>query len=295
MREEDVLSNPALNLDDATRRSYFENGYCASRGAIGEDWLSRLRPALDALVEKSRSLTKSDGTYDLEDGHSSDNPRLRRISFLDDLDPVFWDFCTESPLVDIAADLLGPNVRFRECIINFKWAGGGQEVRWHQDIPFYPHTNLSVAQFLIALEDVGIEQGPLQVVPGSHRKTIFDHYSDSDEWLGYISDTELDKAGVEDAIALTGPAGTVTVHHCATVHGSAQNLSALGRPVLLVGYGACDAVAYTAPNYPSSNYGKVIRGTEARYAHHEPVDLRLPPDWSGGYTSIFAHQAEESS
>jgi len=36
----------------------------------------------------------------------------------------------------------------------------------------------------------------------------------------------------------------------------------------------------------------VVRGQESRYAQHDPVDLRLPPDWSNGYTSIFAHQEE---
>ena len=31
----------------------------------------------------------------------------------------------------------------------------------------------------------------------------------------------------------------------------------------------------------------------ARWAHHDPRPCLLPPDWSGGYTSIFAVQQEE--
>lgn len=292
MREDHILSQAPLLLSQSQRQAYFDEGYAVCDQVIGVDWLARLNAALAALVDRSRSLTQPDGTYDLEQGHSAEAPRLRRIAFLDDLDEVFWEFCTKSPLVDVAADLLGPDVRFRECMINFKWAGGGQEVRWHQDIPFYPHTNLSSAQFLVLLDDVGMEQGPLQVVPGSHREQIFDHYDAQDHWLGYIPDSKLDQAGIDRAVPLTGKVGTVTVHHCATVHGSAQNLSAKGRPTLLVGYNACDALPYTAPAYPSSHHGQVVRGSEARFAHHEPVDLRLPPDWSTGYTSIFAHQAK---
>ena len=45
----------------------------------------------------------------------------------DDLDFEFWGICTDSVIPDIAADLLGPNVRFREIMLNFKWAGGGAE------------------------------------------------------------------------------------------------------------------------------------------------------------------------
>ncbi len=292
MRAETILAQPPLILDQVQRQTYFDDGYAVCDRVIGAEWLGRLNDAISALVEKSRAITASDGTYDLEPGHTADNPRLRRVAFLDDLDAVFWEFCTQSPLVDVAADLLGPDVRFRECMINFKWSGGGQEVRWHQDIPFYPHTNLSSAQFLVLLDDVGMEQGPLQVVPGSHKKTIFDHYDADENWLGYIPDEKLGDAGIQHAVPLTAKAGSVTVHHCATVHGSAQNLSTKGRPTLLVGYNACDALPYTAPAYPSTHHGQVVRGEEARFAHHEPVDLRLPPDWSTGYTSIFAHQAK---
>jgi ectoine hydroxylase-related dioxygenase (phytanoyl-CoA dioxygenase family) len=290
MRQEDVLSHPPRILTQDERESFFDQGYLVKERIIARDWLDKLNGGIALLVEKSRKLTKSDGTFDLESGHSADNPRLRRIAFLDDLDPMFWDFCKNSNLADLAADLLGPDVRFRECIINIKWAGGGQEVKWHQDIPFYPLTNLSVAQFLVCLNDVGPEQGPLQVVPGSHKGPIYEHYDDDDNWLGYIPEDRLADAGLDRAVELTGPAGTVTVHHCCELHASRANLSKIGRPVLIVGFAACDAMPYTPVAYPSANYGTVVRGNEARYSHHEALDMRMPPDWSGGYTSIFEHQ-----
>ena len=39
------------------------------------------------------------------------------------------DHHTESLLPDLAADLVGPDVKFRESTINFKRAGCGAEVR----------------------------------------------------------------------------------------------------------------------------------------------------------------------
>ena len=290
MRPDDVLSSPARVLEQAERAFFFDQGYVVKPRIISDDWITRLNAGIDALVERTRGMTASDGVFDLEPGHTAENPRLRRIAFLDDLDEIFWDFCINSNLADMAADLMGPDVRFRECMINIKWQGGGQEVKWHQDIPFYPLTNLSVAQFLVCLKDVGTAQGPLQVVPGSHKGPIYEHYDADDNWLGYIPPSQLAEAGLDNAVDLTGPAGTVTVHHSATLHASRANLSDRGRPVLIVGYAACDAMPYTAPAYTSRHYNQVVRGAPARYAHHAPLDLRMPLDWSGGYTSIFDHQ-----
>lgn len=287
-----VLAQPARILDQTEREFFFDNGYVIKERAIGSDWIARLNDALDKLIDKSRDLTRSDGTYDLETGHTRDDPRLRRIAYLDALDPVFWEFCKDSALPDLAADLLGPDVRFREALINIKWAGGGQEVKWHQDLPFYPLTNRTVAQFLICLDDVGPEQGPLMVVPGSHTGPFYNHYDDDDTWLGFIPDDRLTDAGLDRAVDLTGPAGTVTVHDCTTLHASKANLSDRSRPVLIVTYCACDAMAYTPVAYPTENYKTVVRGTEAKRPRHEVFQIRMPPDWSAGYTSIFDHQEE---
>jgi len=175
---------------------------------------------------------------------------------------------------------------------NFKWAGGGAEVKWHQDIVFYPHTNVGTCQFLVMLKDVGPEQGPLQVIPGSHKGPLLEHYDADGNWNGAITDEDVAKAGPGKAVVLTGPIGTVSVHHSCAIHGSEPNMSNKGRPAFVITYSAADAVAYTAPPYPSSHYGQLVRGSEPRYAHHEDLQMPLPPDWSDGYTSILAHQDE---
>ncbi len=290
MRSSDVLSHQARVLTQDEREFFFDQGYVVKKEIISKDWIAKLNDGVARLVEKSRALTASDGVFDLEPDHAADNPRLRRIAYMDDLDDVFWDFAKTSNLPDLAADLMGPDVRFREVMLNIKWQGGGQEVKWHQDIPFYPMTNFSVAQFLVCLDDVGSEQGPLLVVPESHKGPLYDHYDDEDNWLGFIPDERLSQANLDSAVELTGPAGTVTVHHCRSLHASRANLSDRSRPVLIIGYAAADNRPYVAPAYRSKNYDTLVRGADARFSHHEPGDMRLPPDWSDGYTSIFDHQ-----
>jgi hypothetical protein len=68
----------------------------------------------------------------------------------------------------------------------------------------------------------------------------------------------------------------------------------MGRPLLLNTLSSADAFAYTYNPLTTRYYGQVIRGEPARWSHHDPRPCLMPPDWSGGYTSIFALQQEES-
>ena len=59
------------------------------------------------------------------------------------------------------------------------------------------------------------------------------------------------------------------------------------------GRSAANAMPYTYNPLESKYYGAIVRGKPARWAYHDPRPCLLPPDWSGGYTSIFAVQQEE--
>lgn len=292
MLYQDILKEPAIFLDRQQREFFQKQGYLFFQSLITPTQLNPLRNALKDMVEGSRVVSRSSNKVDLEEGHSAENPRLRRVTYGDEDYPSLWDFCCNSVVVDIAADLLGPNVRFRDVMLNFKWANGGSPVKWHQDFAFYPHTHTGTLQFLVFLEDVTHEMGPLRVIPGSHKGPIHSHYDEHQRWMGAIDNHDLVDSGLENAIDLVGNAGSVSVHHSCTIHGSKSNQSESGRPALVVTYSAADAIPYTAAPYPSANFGKIVRGEETRYAHHESLQVPMPPDWSAGYTSIFEHQGE---
>jgi ectoine hydroxylase-related dioxygenase (phytanoyl-CoA dioxygenase family) len=294
MTPEDVLAQPPRVLSDAQRAFYFENGYLLVENAIPPHWLDTLRRVTDEMVQRSRSVTVSDAVFDLEPGHTPEKPRLRRLSSPVEHHPVYWEFILNGPIADIAADLVGPDVKFHHSKLNFKWAEGGEEVKWHQDIQFWPHTNYSPLTFGTYLYDCGPEQGPLGVIPGSHKGPLFDEYNDRGEWVGCLSDRDLAYVPLDTAAYLPGPAGSVTIHNCRTIHGSKPNLSDLGRPLLLYALSSADAFTYTANPLPSKFEGAILRGKPARWAHHDPRPCEVPPDWSGGYTSIFAAQQEET-
>ncbi|MCW5734626.1 MAG: phytanoyl-CoA dioxygenase family protein [Enhydrobacter sp.] len=293
MTPEQILEQPARVLSQSQRERYFTEGFLVLEKIIPDDWLARLRAATEELVERSRAVTGNDEVWDLEPGHSAEAPRLRRVSKPVEQHPDFWAYVSESFLPDLVADLVGPDVKFHHSKLNFKWARGGTEVKWHQDIPFWPHTNYSPLTVGNYLYDCGPEQGPVGFIPGSHEGEIHDHYDETREWVGCLS--EEAEAGIDTsrAVYAVAPAGSITLHNCRTIHGSQPNRTDLGRPLLLYTLSSADAFPYTVNPIRSRYDQAIVRGQPARLAHHDPRPCPLPPDWSGGYSSIFALQQRE--
>jgi ectoine hydroxylase-related dioxygenase (phytanoyl-CoA dioxygenase family) len=277
-------------LTDAQRRQYRERGWVAVPGFVDDAWLTRLRAVTAEFVESSRALTESNVIFDLDVGHSAAEPRLRRLSSPTDLHETYWEFASQSGVVDVATDLLGPDVKFHHSKLNFKAPRGGEEVKWHQDIQFWPHTNYDLLTIGVFLEDVEPGMGEVGFVSGSHDGPLFDLY-DGDRWVGALGDEDVARAGVEEAKYPVGPAGSITVHSCRTVHGSAPNASEHPRPLLLQTYAAADAFSYTDLVKRSPHGEELIRGVPARWARHDPRPCQVPP--AGPYRPIFAAQQRE--
>ncbi|MEM7077507.1 MAG: phytanoyl-CoA dioxygenase family protein [Pseudomonadota bacterium] len=299
-----ILGRVPKILSRADREKYFRDGYIGVDALVGEDWLTRLRTVTDAYVEISRTLDGSgrdadgnkDRRFDLEPDHTPENPRIRRLNSPIDIDTEYWAFASEGPFVDIAEDLLGPDVKFHHSKLNFKWGGGGEEVKWHQDIQFWPHTNYDVITIGVYLDDVDPDMAPMGVIPESHAGPLFDLYDDQGQWTGNIKDADLPRVAVERAEYLGGRAGSITVHNCRSIHGSPPNLSPKARPLLLCAYSAADALPITNLTAGGKYSEAVVRGAAARWARFDPRPVLMPPDWSKiGHKSIFEHQQREGA
>ena len=296
MTPESILKIPPRVLTQAQREHYFREGYILLEKIIGDEWIRKLRAATDELVERSRKVTKSDTIFDLEPTHRPDAPRLRRVSNPVEHHPVFWEYCTKSPLGDIVADLVGPDVKFHHSKLNYKWAQGGEEVKWHYDISFWPHTNYSPLTVGTYIYDCGMDNGPLGVMPRSHElEPMLSQFDHQGRWTGCLREEDVAKLDQSKAVYLTGPAGSLTLHNCRTLHASPKNLSDTGRPLLLFTLTSADAFPYTVNPIKPKHDQTIIRGQRAAWAHHDPRPCLIPPDWSGGYTSIFSLQQEEDA
>lgn len=294
MHPDEVRKQPLKVLTEAQREAYLRDGYVVLERFVEEKWLARLREVTQSFVESSRSEVRSGEIYDLAPGHSASAPQLRRLKSPDDQDPVYWHYAKDV-LADVAADLVGPDVLFHHAKLNFKWNDGNDEVEWHQDIQFYPHTNYSSLTIGTYLYDTGPDEGPLAVLPGSHDGPLYDLYNDKGQWAGSLQPNDIARLDTASLVSLEAPAGSITVHNCRTVHSSPPSVSSGGRPLLLNSYTSADALAYTPHPQPSSHAYAVVRGRRARWARHDPRPCLTPPDWSGGYTSIFAAQTGEDA
>jgi hypothetical protein len=101
----------------------------------------------------------------------------------------------------------------------------------------------------------------------------------------------------KNIIYMPAPKGSITVHHSRAVHSTKPTLKAgNGRPLLINAYAAADAFPFTTPKNTYTPHGRtLVRGEPAKWAHMDDTPCPVPPDWSEGYSSIYAQQAEEET
>ena len=102
-----------------------------------------------------------------------------------------------------------------------------------------------------------------------------------------IKNLELDKINY-----LMGPLGSVTIHHCRSIHGSLpNNHPTMARPFLLFAYSAANCLPLMPYNQPSKYNGIIVRGKRPAYPIFEGEPCKLPPIQSkSSIRSIFQSQ-----
>ncbi|MEM7403742.1 MAG: phytanoyl-CoA dioxygenase family protein [Pseudomonadota bacterium] len=292
MIPEEILRYPARVLSQSDRERFFERGYLCVPDVVPGDLLAELQSVTGEFIDASRAQGDSDTVFDLAPEHSAETPVVRRLKSPDIRHEVYWRLAS-GVLAEVAADLVGPDVVFHHSKLNFKWFDESDQVKWHQDAQFFPHTNYNVLTIGTYLRDTDMTNGPLAVLPRSHDGPLFDQYDGDGNWVGHLSDEDAACLDLETVEYLMGRAGSITIHSCRTVHGSPSSRAAMPRPLLLNCYTSADARPYTPHPDPTRNAYSIVRGKPARWAHHDPRPCLIPPDWSGGYTSIYAAQAGE--
>ena len=256
---------------------------------LTQDEVQRLRRVTDEFVEQARAVAQHNEIYDLEDTHTPQQPRVRRIKAPHLHHPAYGDLVAHAKIIKVLQALWGPDIRFDTAKLNMKSAGFGAAVEWHQDWAFYPHTNDDLAAVGIMMDDMELANGPLMIIPGSHKGPIFDHHTDG-RFCGAMDPAtkELDYA---KAIPLTGAAGSITVHHVRAVHGSAPNTSNKERRLLLLQYRAADAWPLLGFPAGMEAYDKLmVAGAPTNQPRLAPVPVRLPLPPADLQGSIYENQ-----
>jgi len=284
------MSREVLSVEQV--QFYRDQGYVVLEARIPEAIVRGLREEIARFVEEARGMTASNDRIDLEDSHTPETPRVRRIKLPHKLSPVFNDLLRSDWILAPVRELLGPGLRLHTSKLNMKSAGYGAAVEWHQDWAFYPHTNDDILAVGVIIDDMGEENGPLMVFPGSHKGPVYDHHA-AGVFAGAVdlADCGRDSA---DAVKLTGPAGSISLHHVRALHGSAPNRSPRDRLMMFLAITAADAF----PLYGSSSPYEGIEEYDSRLLCGRPtitprlVDLpvRIPQPQPKTVGSIYEVQ-----
>ncbi len=273
--------------------AFWRDGVLTVPDAVTPELLARLRTDFDAWVEESRSEAAPYGQsidgrirFDVQPGHSSQHPALRRVQAPTEVSEAYYEAMAESRMPEMVADLIGPDVKLHHSKINSKLPGSATEVKWHQDFPFTPHSNSDVITALLMIDEVTPDNGPLEVLPGSHSGELHSLWHEG-TFTGAIDDGVA--AGMQaKARQCVGPAGSVCLMHTRLAHGSAPNRSDKPRTLLICVYSAGDAVPLTPSPVPTKHEGLFVAGEDKGRIRVESYEVERP---QYPKTSFFAQQS----
>ena len=237
----------------------------------------------------SARVAANDDIYDLEDLHTPEAPHVRRLKAPHLIHPAYFRASRNAKVVEILTDLWG-TVRFDTGKLNMKSAGYGAPVEWHQDWAFYPHTNEDLAAVGIMIDDVDVENGPMMVVPGSHKGPIHDHHGPNGRFCGAMDPEtcDIDLSRRVPCSARPGRSPSITSARCT----ARRRTSRAARAAF-----CCTSTAPPMPGHCSASRKastkfneQLIVGEPSLAPRLAPVPVRMPLPPAEHQGSIYENQ-----
>lgn len=240
---DDAAGGP-LRPDELAR--YRRDGFVVLAGLLARE-VAALRAALEALLAGARGEAE-DGVVREKRGGA-----VRSVFAVHEHEGALGALARDPRLAGAARQVLGDEVYVHQSRVNFKPALVGGAFGWHSDFETWHAEDgmprMRALSASVLLDDNHAWNGPLMLIPGSHRTFVScpaptppDHHRASlvDQQVGTPSEDALrslyERAGRID-LAL-GPAGTVVLFDCNTMHASGSNLSPLPRANVFLVYNA---------------------------------------------------------
>jgi ectoine hydroxylase-related dioxygenase (phytanoyl-CoA dioxygenase family) len=238
-----------------------ENGFLTVEQITTPEEVAWMRKIYDRLFEE-RAGRDSGDQFDLagtdEEDRTAKTPQiLEPRKYAQELENTIY----RSNAFAIAAQLLGPQVEFTFDHAILKPAFSGTPTPWHQDEaywdPSFDHYSLSV---WMPLQDVNVENGCMQFVPGSHKQEVLPHRSIGND--PRVHGLELDgEVNIQSMIACPLSAGGATFHASRTLHYTGPNNSSAPRRAYIL--------IFSAPKTPRSDGRKFPWNENKRTAREE--------------------------
>lgn len=201
-----------------------------------------LTAMIDRIVDLARRIDAGEERPDLlvsQETLLADAPspegRLSKIFRIMRAEDVFRDFATDARLLEILAEVMGPDI---DCFLSqfiFKHPGAlGQP--WHQDEWYFRMDPPKQVGVWLACTDATADNGPLWVVPGSHHEVVHEDVVKDPRPganLGYVEIQGADTTGEQQMLMA---AGDLLVFDCHLRHRSTDNESDGMRAAMVYHY-----------------------------------------------------------
>lgn len=201
---------------------FWEKGYLPYGKVLDDATLELLRQEYDAEFERAwqqgalRNLSAKPDA-DLEEQKKAPQQMLQ-IMQMCERNIHFRRLLYNEKILDIVQDLIGPNIMLFHDQALFKPAHAGGVVTWHQDNAYWRCRPATLVSCWLTLDNVDVENGAMQMIPGSHLKPIW-HEEKNDVIL---KDTSS-QINTSQAVTVELPAGGCMFHHCQTLHYTQPN------------------------------------------------------------------------
>ena len=236
------MKTAAVAAPSERKAFYEENGYLIVPDLLGPSEVDELREALTEVLEEAEGLQASNAKFALSAPEPGSGRRYVKRVF----NPIarhgtFKRLVSHAGILDVVEELVGPDITLQQTKLNLKPPAEDARFEWHQDYPFFPHTNYDLVAVMVFLDDTDERNGCLRVIPASHKLGPLEHDFSAD---GQAYGTEVkDKAVFADESRwanLVVPAGSIALHHSCTLHSSGANKSDRPRSSLIFEYRATD-------------------------------------------------------
>lgn len=171
--------------------------------------------------------------------------------------PTIRNYYFEGPLVHIASDLIGPNIKGATSQLTFKMRGNTKPFGWHQDNGYGELDPYNALTTLTALDDTDKGNGCLWLIPGSHKqgqisvKQTPEEKQKASEIIVEADDNLADPMEMK--------AGDCLIFSCWMLHKSDGNYSGdRDRRILFLRYADADAVEVYNGHRP--RLGRLLKG-----------------------------------
>jgi hypothetical protein len=143
-----------------------------------------------------------------------------------DFDRGFLDYGTHPGILDMVAQLIGPDIALWNMSFFAKPAHDGKRTPWHQDGEYWPIRPLATCTAWLAVDDSTTENGCLRVIRGSHReRALKGHHTVTATDVTLNQELDAGEFDPSRAVDIVLRAGQLSLHDVYLLHGSEANVS----------------------------------------------------------------------